>query len=215
MGMLLGAAIFITSYAHASHLASQHIFLWLLFLFPAIYIAELFYKRSEPFHHIAVTILGNTYVALPFSLMNYLVFIPGSEGYNPAPVLAFFFLLWSFDTGAYLAGITVGRHLLWPTVSPKKTWEGIIGGLMFAALTAVLIDKYLLPSTVWSWLVSAVIIGVAGTFGDLTESALKRSLGLKDSGNILPGHGGMLDRFDSTLMAFPVYFAWYMLSNGF
>lgn len=215
IGLVLGAAIFAVSYAHASHHASQHIYFLLLVLFPAVYITELFYRRSEPFHHIAVTVLGIIYVALPFSLMNYMVFIPGTEGYNPAPVLAFFFLLWSFDTGAYLAGITAGRHLLWPSVSPRKTWEGIIGGLLLAALTAVLIERYFLPSAIWVWLVSAVIAGVAGTFGDLTESTLKRSLGLKDSGNILPGHGGLMDRFDSTLLAFPVYFAWYMLSNGF
>ena len=215
MGTLVGVAIFAISYAHASHHASQHFYLLLLALLPAVYITELFYKRSEPFHHIALTILGIIYVVLPFSLMNYLVFIPGNIGYNPAPVLAFFFLLWSFDTGAYLAGITAGRHLLWPRVSPKKTWEGIIGGLLFAVLTAILIDQYFLPSAIWIWLVSALIAGVVGTFGDLTESTLKRSLGLKDSGKILPGHGGLMDRFDSTLLAFPVYFAWYMLSNGF
>jgi len=215
MGMLLGAVLFAVSYAHASHHATLHLYFVLLVLFPAVFITELFSRRSEPFHHIANTILGVIYIALPFSLMNYLVFVPCREGYDPAPVLAFFFLLWSFDTGAYLAGITMGRHLLWPSVSPKKTWEGIVGGLLLATLAAVLIGQYFLPSAVWIWLISATITGVAGTFGDLTESTLKRSLGLKDSGTILPGHGGLLDRFDSTLMAFPVYFAWYMLSNGF
>lgn len=215
LGIVLGMMLFVVSYIHASHFASRNIYFLLFVLFPAVYIVELFYSRSDPFQHIAITVLGVVYIALPFSLMNYLVFIPRQEGYDPRPVLSFFFLLWSFDTGAYLAGITLGKHFLWPSVSPKKTWEGVAGGFLLALLTALLIRKYFLFSVVWVWILSALIISIAGTFGDLAESTLKRSLGLKDSGNILPGHGGLLDRFDSTLIAFPVYFAWYFLSHGF
>jgi len=122
-------------------------------------------------------------------------------------------MLWANDTGAYLSGRSFGKHKLFERISPNKTWEGFIGGILLAVVIALNLEHYFGALSKWEWVTMAVIIGVFGTLGDLVESMLKRSLGVKDSGNILPGHGGLLDRFDGLLMAAPlVFFFLLMLS---
>jgi phosphatidate cytidylyltransferase len=131
---------------------------------------------------------------------------------GPAIVLSFFLIIWTYDTFAYLTGILVGKHRLFPRVSPKKTWEGTAGGFIFGLAATFLLSKYFTDFDLLNWLIIASIIMVFGTFGDLSESLLKRSLNIKDSGNILPGHGGLLDRFDAVLMAAPAVFVYIVFT---
>lgn len=178
-----------------------------LFLIIYLMIAELYLKRKNPLHNIAYTMMSQMYIALPFAALNILAFhtsLTGSASeYNPILPLSIFVFTWINDTGAYCAGVLFGKHRLFERISPKKSWEGSIGGGVFSTIAAVIMAHFFpfMPLGVWIGLGLTVV--VFGTWGDLTESLLKRTLGIKDSGNILPGHGGMLDRFDSTLMAVP------------
>ena len=152
--------------------------------------------------------LSQMYIALPFSLLNVLAFNATSDGlvaFNTLLPLSVFIFLWVNDTGAYCAGSLLGRHKLFPRISPGKSWEGSIGGGLFVLAAAYIISIYfdgVLLTTI-EWLGLGLVVTVFGTWGDLVESLFKRTLGIKDSGNILPGHGGMLDRFDSALLAIP------------
>ena len=131
--------------------------------------------------------------------------------FSPGIVIGFFILLWVNDTGAYLTGITAGRHRLMERISPKKSWEGFIGGTLLTVLTAWLLSGWLGIIDPFKWIIVGLIVAISGTFGDLIESMLKRSTGIKDSGTIMPGHGGFMDRFDSTLLAFPLVFLFISL----
>ena len=148
------------------------------------------------------------YIALPFSLLNVLAFTATPNGhisFNTLLPLSVFVFLWVNDTGAYCVGSLLGRHKLFPRISPGKSWEGCIGGAVFVLAAAYLIGEYIdmgILNTL-QWLGLGLVVVVFGTWGDLVESLFKRTLGIKDSGNILPGHGGMLDRFDSSLLAIP------------
>ncbi len=168
---------------------------WLLSMV-FIMVEELFLQREDPLSNWAYSMLAQIYVALPFAL---LTMFP-SQTY----VMAIFLFLWCNDTGAYCTGSLIGRHKLFPRISPGKTWEGSVGGAVLAIIAALImafyVDTTLAP---WQWVAFALTVVVIGTLGDLVESLFKRKLGVKDSGNILPGHGGMLDRFDSSLMAIP------------
>ncbi len=178
---------------------------WLIIpMFPALCIIALFQNRERPFHDIAYTSLGIGYAFLPFLFFVALGFVQGS--FNPYIPLGFLIILWSNDTGAYLAGRSFGRHKLFERISPNKTWEGFIGGLTLALLIAINLAQYFEGLTQGQWACMAIIIGVFGTLGDLVESMFKRSLDLKDSGHILPGHGGLMDRFDGLLLAAPLVF---------
>ena len=184
-------------------------------------IAELYLRQDDPVQDWAYTMLAQMYIALPFSLLNVLAFTAtpnGEVAFNTLLPLSVFIFLWVNDTGAYCVGSLLGRHKLFPRISPGKSWEGSIGGAVFVPLAAWLIgwldNMQVLdmdhPSTLFTgmlsipeWLGLGLVVVVFGTWGDLVESLFKRTLGIKDSGNILPGHGGMLDRFDSSLLAIP------------
>lgn len=179
--------------------------LGLIPLLMLVFFAELFRKKSAPFTNIAYTLLSVIYVALPFSLMS-LVYAADAH-----LMLCFFILLWANDSFAYLFGIALGRHKLFPSISPKKSWEGYIGGIL-----SVVIFSYLLhcafDEIAWVHMVSVgVIISVTAVLADLVESMLKRSAGIKDSGKIMPGHGGLLDRFDAALLSLPLVFVYVMV----
>ncbi|HEY0029982.1 MAG TPA: phosphatidate cytidylyltransferase, partial [Bacteroidia bacterium] len=174
---------------------------------------ELFTKAQNPFRNIAFTILGIIYVAVPFSLLNYLVVYNGS--YNYQLLFGFFFILWCNDSGAYLAGSAFGKHKLFPRVSPGKSWEGSVGGAIASYIVVLIISGWYTSISLRDWIVIAAILIVIGTLGDLVESLLKRSKNVKDSGTLLPGHGGVLDRFDSLLMATPFVFTYLYLSKLF
>ena len=153
--------------------------------------------------------LSQLYIALPFALLNILAYhnnpAESSVSYNPILPLSIFVFLWLNDTGAYCIGSLLGKHRLFERISPKKSWEGSVGGAVFAIAASFAFGCFFFFPfmNMAQWVGLALTVIVFGTWGDLTESLMKRQLGIKDSGNILPGHGGMLDRFDSTLMAVP------------
>lgn len=179
-----------------------------------LFIIELYLKQPNPINDWAYTMLSQMYIALPFSTINVLAFNATPDGlirFNSLLPLSVFIFLWLNDTGAYCTGSLLGKHRLFPRISPKKSWEGSIGGAVFVVIAAIAISQLttdVIPaqisvSAIAAWIGLGLVVVVFGTWGDLVESLFKRTLGIKDSGNILPGHGGMLDRFDSSLMAFP------------
>ena len=175
-------------------------------------ISELYLKNENPINSWAYTMLGQMYIAMPFSMINVLAFQqvePGQVTFDYLLPLSIFIFLWTNDTGAYLCGSLFGKHKLFPRISPKKSWEGSIGGGLLVLIVAGVIGYFTNTDTdphmlsIPAWIGLGLVVVVFGTWGDLVESLFKRTLGIKDSGNILPGHGGMLDRFDSSLMAIP------------
>ena len=170
-------------------------------------ITELYLKKENPIGNWAYAMLSQLYVALTFALLNVLAFQNSPETssvtYNPILPLSIFVFIWLSDTGAYCVGSLIGKHRLFERISPKKSWEGSIGGAVFSIASSFVFAHFFPFMSTWQWAGLAVTVVIFGTWGDLTESLLKRQLGIKDSGNILPGQGGMLDRFDSALMAIP------------
>lgn len=207
-GMFAGTGIFfITAIISVSGLSIKYQLLALPLLY-AVFIRELFRNRENPFTNIGFTILGIIYVALPFTLLVYIV-KPGLSGeYKPLILLGYFTLNWIFDSGAYYVGVNFGKHKMFPRISPKKSWEGAIGGAVYTALLVYILSLYVTDLRLQDWAVIGVIVIVIGTIGDLVESLLKRSVNIKDSGTLLPGHGGILDRFDSILISSPFVFVY-------
>ncbi len=189
---------------------------WLLINFVClflIFLLELYRNDPKPFTNIAFTFFGILYVAVPFSLLNYFpnpAFIPGV--YHSSLLLGFFFLVWIHETGAFIVGSALGRRPLFQRVSPNKTWEGVIGGAVLSLLSAFVIARYYDHFSTQDWFVIALMVIVFSTYGDLFESMFKRSINAKDSGTILPGHGGVLDRFDGVFMAAPFVFVYLLMA---
>ena len=217
--MILGMSTSLSAYVLSTLIASglleaKYIALLVLFLLTAM-IAELYSNEEKPFDSLAHTFFPVLYAGLPLCLFPFVAFshtglatlLPHNCGtFSPGIIIGFFVLIWANDTGAYLAGITFGRHRLFERISPKKSWEGFIGGVILSAISGWLLSGWLGVVSSIQWVIIALIVSIFGTYGDLVESMLKRSVGVKDSGNIMPGHGGFLDRFDSTLLAFPAIY---------
>jgi len=184
---------------------------WLAMLIPVIFflfIFELFSKNPRPIDNLALTFLGIIYIALPLSLLNFFFASPfvDQSGLPTLPA-GVFIITWLSDTGAYLVGKQFGRYKLYDRISPKKTWEGVAGGVVVAYLCGYGMTFFDQVLNLFHWMVVTTLIIIFGTLGDLIESKFKRSLDLKDSGNLLPGHGGMLDRFDTIFLSIPfIYF---------
>ncbi|RLD34786.1 MAG: phosphatidate cytidylyltransferase [Bacteroidetes bacterium] len=177
--------------------------LWVLLLLPIVVIAQLFTQKQN-WTEISSVLSGYIYVVVPFALMNWFDFLSNSTGIFANYLLfSLFIIVWCYDIFAYLTGSFFGKHKMFERVSPKKTWEGFAGGLVFALLAAYVFSLFFDQLNVLQWLVLALIIVVTATLGDLSESMLKRFAGVKDSGSIMPGHGGILDRFDAVLFATP------------
>ena len=208
-----GVYFFFAIAGFSSDLTPSAVFIPYLVSIIYLMVAELYLKNEDPIHDWAYTMMAQLYIALPFSLLNTLAFHSTPQGlvaYDAVLPLSVFVFLWMNDTGAYLCGSLLGKHKLFPRISPGKSWEGSIGGGILVIAVAVLVwyltDQYQLNQlglTAIEWAGLGLTVVVFGTWGDLVESLFKRTLGIKDSGNILPGHGGMLDRFDSSLLAIP------------
>lgn len=207
-----GVYFFIAVIGFCSELTPSTVFIPYLITVVYLMITELYAKNPDPIHTWAYTMMSQMYIALPFSMLGVLAFRGSHEGvvYSWVAPLSVFVFLWINDTGAYLCGSLLGKHKLFPRISPGKSWEGSIGGFVFVSAIAVLIwhlaESYGyndLSLNAYEWVGLGLVVAVFGTWGDLVESLFKRTIGIKDSGNILPGHGGMLDRFDSSLMAMP------------
>ena len=207
--MLAGVFLFF-GFAYLGVMPGQsEILIPYLFLLIYLLVSELYLKKKNPLNNWAYTMMSQVYIALSFSMLNVLAYhsvggtSPYQIQYNPILPLSIFIFTWINDTGAYCTGMLFGKHRLFERISPKKSWEGSIGGGVFSIIAAILMAHFFPFMSIGVWIGLALTVVVFGTWGDLTESLLKRTLGIKDSGNILPGHGGMLDRFDSTLMAVP------------
>jgi len=183
----------------------------ILFIFPLFFtliLAEMWRKKEHPLINISVLVFGIIYVVIPFFLtidlnLRNTSFLPN--------VVGMYLLIWTNDTFAYLSGRLFGKTKLFERISPKKTWEGTVGGVIFTLVLGYIIGAYINEGDELFWIISALIIAPCAIFGDLLESLFKRSLNIKDSGKILPGHGGILDRFDAALFAIPFFYCWAMV----
>ena len=208
-----GVYFFFAVAGFSSDLTPSAVFIPYLVSIIYLMVAELYLKNEDPIHDWAYTMMAQLYIALPFSLLNTLAFHLTPQGlvtYDAVLPLSVFVFLWMNDTGAYLCGSLLGKHKLFPRISPGKSWEGSIGGGILVIAIAVLVwyltEQYQLNQlglSALEWAGLGLTVVIFGTWGDLVESLFKRTLGIKDSGNILPGRGGMLDRFDSSLLAIP------------
>lgn len=205
-GIAGGILLFILFYLTATGHSKSSIFALLIGWGLVSVVIELFSNKNRPFLNIAFTWMGLVYIGLPIAMLLGIAYRENIYQYNAHLVLSYFILIWTYDTMAYVCGLLWGKHKLFERISPKKTWEGAVGGLFFALLAAYLLSNFFKELTSYQWFTFAILVSVFGTLGDLAESMLKRSIGVKDSGNILPGHGGLLDRFDALFLAVPAIY---------
>ncbi len=203
--MLGGVGLFVAFYLHYEGATIQSRAMWLLPI--AVYlllrtIVQLYRPQQNAVHSLERSFFALGYIALPMSLLNCIMSITA-----PRLLLGMFIFIWLYDTGAYCVGMLLGKHRLFERISPKKSWEGVIGGIAACVLgafaTHYYLDEFFQVPDLGTWVGLSVIVAVFATFGDLVESLIKRTVGVKDSGNILPGHGGILDRIDSLLLVAP------------
>lgn len=199
--------LFLCFFFYGMNPAETNIFIPYLAILIYLFISELYLKKENPINNWAYAMFSQLYVALPFALLNVLAFqtIPTEtiSQYLFIFPLSIFIFNWMNDTGAYCTGVLFGKHPLFKRISPKKSWEGSIGGAVFCMAAAFALAHFFPIYSTGEWIGLSLTVVVFGTWGDLTESLMKRQLGIKDSGNILPGHGGILDRFDSAMLAIP------------
>lgn len=174
-------------------------------------ILELYTKNDKPIRSIALSLMSQIYIGIPLAAMTTI-----GEFLGLHFVLVIFLMIWINDTGAFVIGSLLGKHRLFERISPKKSWEGFIGGLGFTLLSAWLFaigggDFWNIKMNVISWLILGLVVTLFSTWGDLVESLLKRSLKIKDSGHLIPGHGGILDRIDSLLLVMPSVFIFLII----
>lgn len=216
--MVLGVGFGLTPFVLASllHVSTvktndQFVIFTSILFFPFIFLAfiyELFTRSANPFQNVGFIVLGMVYIGAPFALLDFIAF--DGDKFHSWTVFGLLLLTWVNDTGAYLIGSKFGKHPLHARISPKKTWEGTLGGVALTFVFAWLFCVVSGELRVQDWLVLAILVSVFGSMGDLVESMLKRSVGVKDSGNLLPGHGGVLDRFDAFIFLLP-FAAAYLL----
>ena len=217
---LLVASVWL--YCIGSPTTGQSLALYVLLVIYLL-VSELYRGSDNPLRNWALSLFSHVYAAVPFALLPMLSVrydaAASSYAYTWQYPLALFVFLWANDTGAYLFGVTLGRYFpakLFPSISPKKSWVGSIGGGLLTMVLSVACWR-LFPDTLllWQWMGFALVVVIFGTWGDLVESRFKRQLGIKDSGHILPGHGGLLDRFDSALLAVPAVVAYFVLVQSY
>jgi phosphatidate cytidylyltransferase len=216
VGSIIGGLFFILCYVAARQLIPYQ---FCLLIFPFIVLIFLFeVMRTKPgtLQNSMITLGGFVYTVIPFSLLNFIVFpgFPKQTDFYPWILAGIFLIIWIYDSMAYVGGTLFGRHKMSERISPKKTWEGLIIGTIFAIIMGILNAVMFQSLSTLGWIITAIIIVAFGTIGDLFESKIKRDLNIKDSGTILPGHGGFLDRFDSLLFAVPVVYIWLILGGN-
>jgi len=211
LGTIVSGMVFMGTYWVASG-SLETKYLTLIFpLLSLVFLIKLYKKEQKPFVNIAFTFLGIIYVAFPLSLLNFIAF--ENQVFNYQIVSGCLFLLWGSDTGAYFAGTTLGKKKLFERISPKKSWEGLFGGFILSLIVAFVLSYFYVSIPLWKWVVLSLLIVICGTYGDLVESLFKRSLNVKDSGTLLPGHGGLLDRFDGLLLSSPFLATFMVLTQ--
>lgn len=204
------------------------LFLFITISLPLMFIYELFRKSPTPIANVGTTLMGFIYVAMPMSMLLFIPLMLSPDVWRAKIVLFYIFIIWANDSFAYLFGITLGKHRLFERISPKKSWEGFVGGLFGAALMGFIAAKDIISDMeccgmadinetgiMVKWIGMALIAAIAGVFGDLVESLFKRSIDIKDSGRIMPGHGGWLDRFDALLLSIPFSFIYLVCCETF
>ena len=219
---IIGVLIYLVIFSYSIDETNFKLLFLVFPLLVLVVVLEIFRKNETPISNISFSIMGILYVVIPFALLNFFAYgnnvnniISIASPNHPAYLLLGFFMIqWACDSGAYLAGITFGKTKLLERISPNKTWEGFFGGLILGILIGYFI-AYLIGSNPIHWMLISLIIVVFGTLGDLTESQIKRSVGVKDSGKLLPGHGGILDRFDGVLFSAPFVLAYLHIVDLF
>ena len=222
MGVVSGILIFIVAFVlmwlfdKSSELDSRYLMitaglvLYIILLLPMMFICELFRKSATPIANIATSLMGVIYVAMPLSLLLFIPLLLGGGEWKPWTLLFYIFIIWSNDVFAYLFGISFGKHRLFERISPKKSWEGFVGGLI-GAMGMGYLAATIMGGDHIEWIGMALIAAITGVFGDLVESLFKRSVDVKDSGQVIPGHGGWLDRFDALLLSVPFAFIYLVI----
>ena len=206
-GIIAGVAIVVVAYLNAAEYYRDWIFYLIIATPILIGLIELLNKKGEFDKNVMFNLLGIVYVAAPLSLLEFSGFPESlNHTYSYEIILGYFIILWLYDTGAYLVGSTFGKHKILPRISPGKSWEGVIGGMVIGIGTAIILAMFFELLEMIQWIVISILIAITGTIGDFIESGIKRKAGVKDSGNIFPGHGGMLDRIDSVLFSAPFVF---------
>lgn len=202
-GIVIGFLTFLVLFLLTMEILPPEMVFLLPVLMLSIPIIELFRQKPTPTSDWAQTLFAPMYIALPFGLMANMLFLPDTHEFSPKIILSFFAFVWISDTGAFCVGSLIGKHKLIPKISPKKTIEGLLGGIVFTLLSSIAVYHWVGVFSQTHWLIISSVTVLFATFGDLVESMVKRNAGVKDSGKMLPGHGGVLDRFDSTLLAVP------------
>lgn len=219
VAMLGGIFLFLAFLGYCTGRTGPEIFIPYCIILIYLFVGELYARKENPLNNWAYSMLSQVYVALPFAMLNLLAF-PYSQDtglveYNSILPVSVFAFLWLSDTGAYCFGSLFGKHRLFERISPKKSWEGLVGGAAVAIASAFVFARFSPVLNTVQWIGLAVVVVVFGTWGDLVESLFKRQLGIKDSGGTLPGHGGILDRFDSALIAIPAVVVYIYLLTLF
>lgn len=224
MGLAVGVLLFVLNFIVFRQFSRSvtdeaggavlYLLLYIGLLLPTLFVCELFRRSATPLANLGATLLGVLYVAVPLSLLLYVPVLAGDGVWRPETVLCYIFIIWANDVFAYLVGMTFGRHRLCERLSPKKSWEGFFGGLAGAVATG-LAAAYALDANYWVWGGLALVASLSGVAGDLVESMFKREAGVKDSGQVIPGHGGVLDRFDALLLSAPYVFLYLLLVGRF
>lgn len=213
IGLISGAAAFILLYLCASGILNNS-YSYTLFFIPVVFMITGLFLKNDSVKRISMLFIGFFYISVPMALTSFLAFPSINQNhYTHRILLGLLALVWINDTGAYVTGMLFGRHKMFERISPKKSWEGFAGGTMFTILAAFFMNRLMGISDRFEWIVLAVIVCIFGVYGDLAESLIKRNVQVKDSGTLIPGHGGVLDRFDSMLFVVPVSFI-YLIIRG-
>ncbi len=211
-GIASGSIILIVVFLERQSFIPAKFLTLLIIPFAGLWFSFVFIKRDQLVQSMIITVSGLIYILLPLSLIP---FVSQNEltgfAYNPEILIGILLIIWTYDSGAYISGILFGKHKMAPSISPKKSWEGFFGGMVFAVLMGFLYSSFTTMLSLTDWVILSFIIVLTGTAGDLFESLLKREAGVKDSGRIMPGHGGILDRFDSLLLIIPFVFLYLYL----